>query len=137
MPEKNNSNSNAVLSNSKRKRGNPNIKQHAFKPGQSGNPGGRPKRMRTLISLAISDSLAEKANDDRTYADLIGEKIVKEAATGENWLPAAKEALDRTEGKPAQAIKLDADIQTTSAERVKEIISAISGRIGEAAASRD
>lgn len=40
---------------------NPNLKAHAFKPGQSGNPGGRPK--------AFGDYIREKTLDGRLLVD--------------------------------------------------------------------
>ncbi len=79
-----------------------------FKPGASGNPKGRPKL--TLLSEAIRAQLAVVAPDadERTYAEVIAEKLCTEAAAG-NVL-AAREIADRTEGKPKQAIDVDLSV---------------------------
>jgi len=79
-----------------------------FQPGASGNRKGRPKL--TLLSEAIRAQLAVVAPDadERTYAEVIAEKLCTEAAAG-NVL-AAREIADRTEGKPKQALDLDLQV---------------------------
>lgn len=96
----------------------------AWKPGQSGNPAGRPK-YRTL-SEAIRAKLREKAAaGDTTYADAIAQCLV-EIASGEfvgmmgvsaAIVSAVKEIGDRTEGKARQVIEIDpvANAQNTLA----------------------
>lgn len=104
----------------KRKRGNVDlIAPYQFKPGQSGNPGGRPKK------LAITDLLKEQLDkpipeamkaklppifsevygDSPTFADMIAFKLVAMSAKGDMF--AMKELLDRVEGKVAQTQKLE------------------------------
>ncbi len=46
--------------------------------------------------------------DERTYAEVIAEKLCTEAASGN--VNAAREIADRTEGKPKQAIDVDLSI---------------------------
>jgi hypothetical protein len=79
-----------------------------FKPGASGNPNGRPRL--TLLSEAIRAQLAVEAPDadEKTYAEVIAEKLCTEAASGN--VHAAREIADRTEGKPKQAIDVDLSI---------------------------
>ena len=79
-----------------------------FQPGASGNPKGRPKL--TLLTEAIRAQLAVGAPDadERTYAEVIAEKLCTEAAAG-NVL-AAREIADRTEGRPKQAIDVDLSV---------------------------
>jgi hypothetical protein len=79
-----------------------------FKPGASGNPNGRPKL--TLLSEAIRAQLAVTAldADEKTYAEVIAEKLCTEAASG-NVL-AAREIADRTEGKAKQQVDVDLSI---------------------------
>lgn len=77
-----------------------------FQPGQSGNPSGRPKSI--TLSEAYRKALAQAYPDDpegRTYAEVIADKIVMSAATGE--VSSAREIADRTEGKPRQALDID------------------------------
>jgi len=81
----------------------------AFKPGQSGNPAGRPKSI--TLSEALRLELAKVLPNDtqeRTFAELIAQQLVKAAATGN--ILAAKEIADRTEGKPKQAIAMDMNV---------------------------
>jgi len=77
-----------------------------FAPGQSGNPGGRPK------SKKLSDAyraIAESDLDDpvpvRTNAEAIARKIFLMAKRGN--LSAAREIADRCEGRPMMRIEND------------------------------
>jgi hypothetical protein len=81
----------------------------AFKPGQSGNPAGRPKSI--TLSEALRLELAKVLPNDtqeRTFAEVIAQSLVLAAATGN--ILAAKEIADRTEGKPKQAIAMDVSV---------------------------
>src|ERR1017187_8896493 len=64
-----------------------------FMPGQSGNPGGLPRK-------PASERLIRRllANDETELAEII-EALVIKAKTGD--VPALKEVLDRAEGKVA------------------------------------
>lgn len=75
--------------------------EHRFRPGQSGNPSGRPKgrslaaRLRTIID--------RETKDGKDYGDLIMEVLVKAALKGD--MKAMGYILDRVDGKLAQPIK--------------------------------
>src|SRR5262249_6157155 len=74
---------------------------HRFKPGQSGNPGGRPRTAK--VSEACRDKLASFIPGDaegRTYAEGIADKLVQLALRGD--IRAAQELADRAEGRPSQ-----------------------------------
>ena len=89
-------------------RGNP-PKDTRWKPGQSGNPAGRPKSI--TLSEALRIELAKVLPNDtheRTFAELIAQQLVKAAATGN--ILAAKEIADRTEGKPKQAVDMTMNV---------------------------
>jgi len=78
--------------------GNP----YAFKPGQSGNPAGRPKGIR-YISEGYRERLAQINGSDaqgRTNAEVIADIIVGAALSGDT--KAITEVTDRTEGRPKQ-----------------------------------
>ncbi len=82
---------------------------NTFKPGQSGNPAGRPK------SITLSDALRlEMAKvfpgdtQERTFAEVIAQRLVRSAATGN--ILAAKEIADRTEGRPKQQVDVDLSV---------------------------
>ena len=79
-----------------------------FKPGESGNPEGRPKL--TLLSEALREQLATvlPGVDERTIAEHIARSLVREAIKGN--VAAAKEIADRTEGKPKQSVDVNASI---------------------------
>ena len=72
-----------------------------FRPGQSGNPAGRPRRKTLGECIAAlldeTDLYGKPIPGGRSVADLLALTIVKEALEGK--FPFAKEILDRTEGK--------------------------------------
>jgi Family of unknown function (DUF5681) len=87
------------------------IAPYCFKPGQSGNPGGRPKKPLTdllewqLVQRVPGDKLG------RSYAQLLIASIVKRAIKKSDIL--AKEIFDRIEGKVAtpEPGKADTDVR--------------------------
>ena len=93
---------NKSLPENRRKTGEANLERGAqtrFKPGQSGNPGGRPRTAK--ISEACRTKLASLIPGDvqrRTYAQAIADKLVQLALKGD--IRAAQELADRAEGKP-------------------------------------
>jgi hypothetical protein len=70
---------------------NPNLKP--FKPGESGNPGGKTKK--PLVDRMLQEALSA---DDSAKAKKIAEKLVSMAEHGS--LNAIKLIAERTEGKP-------------------------------------
>jgi hypothetical protein len=101
-----------------------------FRPGQSGNPLGRPKWK--LLSDTYRAKLAELVPGDkrgRNYAEAIADVVFAAALRGK--IGAFQEIADRTEGKPAQAISVSGDVQLTVAEidaRLEELLKAASSR---------
>jgi len=81
------------------------LKPGRWKPGESGNPKGRPAFKHTLTSL-IRDELTKLSPDGRTYEQLLAEAIVKgaiaKANSGDGRL--AELVLERVEGKVSQSI---------------------------------
>src|SRR5437867_7249017 len=76
-----------------------------YKPGQSGNPGGRPKK--TKLTEAYRQLLEELVPGDpegRTYAQLIALSMAQSAMKGR--ADCAREIGDRTEGRARQAIDI-------------------------------
>ena len=103
--------------------GNP----HAFKPGQSGNPKGRPKSI--TLSEAYRKELSKIVPNDpegRTYAEVLAEKMREKAFSGD--VQALREMADRTEGKPRQTVAL-------SVERREQLEAAVEGIMRDAAAA--
>ena len=78
-----------------------------WQPGQSGNPGGRPKT--APLSHACRELLARPVPDDpegRTYAEVIAEMLGKKAIEGD--IRAAQEIADRAEGRARQSVEINA-----------------------------
>lgn len=96
-----------------------------FKPGQSGNPAGRPKSI--TLSEAYRKQLAMTDETDplkRTFAEVLAEQMIVKAKTGD--VAALKEVADRVEGKAKQTI-------TLSTDRREQVERAIDRMIGRAA----
>ena len=70
-----------------------------FKPGQSGNPGGRPKTkpFRDALRRAV-----EAAGDDTQRLDMVALALYSKALEGD--VSAIKEVADRLDGKVPQGI---------------------------------
>lgn len=89
--------------------------------GQVLNPLGRGARkpvsdaIRALLARPAEDALTDKP---KTIAQQIALNLVTQALGGENAFSAAKEVIDRVEGKPAQAIVGD-----DSLDPVRSVIS--------------
>ncbi len=93
-----------------------------FKPGQSGNPAGRPKN-ELCITAMLRNQLDEIAditlkdgtkNTEKTWAELIVEAVLRGAATGDGRL--TKELLDRLEGKVADKFHGEVKVYRTVEE---------------------
>jgi hypothetical protein len=80
---------------------------NGFKPGQSGNPAGRPKSITLSEALRMELAKANPQGDgEQTYAEAIAQMLCEQAAEHNNIM-AAKEIADRTEGKPRQTVDVD------------------------------
>ena len=82
-----------------------NSEKTRWKPGQSGNPGGRPKT--APLSQACRELLAAPLPNDperRTYAQAIAQALAEKAVAGD--IRAAQELADRAEGRARQAIEV-------------------------------
>lgn len=109
----------------------PQLRPFHFKPGQSGNPKGRPKRgplsdsIARMLELQVPKEMIEKANLKRskalpkkaTFADLIVFAMVQQALKGN--VGAFKEMLNRSEGKTPQHLTL------SSTDKLDQLMDAI------------
>ena len=88
-----------------------------FRPGQSPNPGGRPKRkpMTDAYSARLDQKVSEYFGPDElaripkklretTVADFIAYSVIGEVVAGRNKVHAAREITDRVEGKVPLAV---------------------------------
>jgi hypothetical protein len=96
-----------------------NLREHTWKPGQSGNPNGRPKAMPitdayrkwgSKPALEVNPRMVEalrskgfEVDDDATFADVAALAQWVEASKGKT--PAISEIADRMEGKAIQRIE--------------------------------
>lgn len=78
-------------------------KEYQWKPGQSGNPGGKGKRESLTAMLR---RVLEKDHNGKSIGELLVERLVKEALGGK--LPHIKEVLDRVEGRVKEKIEVEA-----------------------------
>lgn len=92
----------------------------AFAPGQSGNPGGKPKRAK-LFTNALLASLKKTDENNVEAIQRIADKLAQLAEEGD--VHAIKEIADRVEGKVPQAIVGDDDADPiTLIHRIERII---------------
>lgn len=95
-----------------------------FKPGQSGNPGGRPKKTpyteahRVIAEMVGVAGLNILPTD--TIAECVAKIMAREALKGK--VNAAKEIADRTDGTPRQMVEISG--QDGSAVQVEARLSA-------------
>ena len=88
----------------------PEMEARKWKPGESGNMSGRPKRKpltdayAALLDKPIPSDMARqlKLDESTTYAQVIAMSLVREAVKGK--VNAAAEVADRVEGKITQPI---------------------------------
>jgi hypothetical protein len=79
------------------------LEPYQWKPGQSGNPHGRPKTI--TLSEAYRTALAQPVPRDprgRCFAEKIADSLVLKASRGD--CRAAEEICNRLEGRPPQAL---------------------------------
>ncbi len=89
---------------------------YRWKPGQSGNPSGRPAIQK--LSAAIRNILGQSVPglDGVTYAELIAETLAEKAAAGD--VRAAEILADRAEGRPSQSLDLQVTQLTERFEKM-------------------
>lgn len=75
-----------------------------FKPGQSGNPGGRPKMKPWTAAIQERADLPVSKDDSRAALRAVVEKLFEMALAGD--LAAIREIIDRSEGKAVQGIEI-------------------------------
>lgn len=92
--------------------GNPLIKEYAWKPGQSGNPGGQ--WAEKPFVKALRDALKEENNKDSLRK--IAQKLIDLAIEGESW--AIQMIGDRLDGKTPQTVTFTRDPRAMSMDEI-------------------
>ena len=97
-----------------------------FRPGQSGNPKGRPRT--TGLIAALRAAVGETVPDGRTVEQCLVDKLVAQGLRGNQQ--AIAEIFDRLEGRPRQRVDLDINditkqLEGRSAEELYFIASAL------------
>lgn len=88
-----------------------------WKKGQTGNPDGRPKGSPSIVA-AIKRKLKDEyegcdsdLQEKKTYLDKVVEKYFDEIIeSGDKTL--LRDVIDRTDGKPVQTNKIEADVES-------------------------
>ena len=84
-----------------------------WQPGQSGNPGGRPRRKplsdaySALLGQTVPPEIARqlRISETSTYAEVVAMALLKEAVKGK--VNAAAELADRVEGRVMERVQVD------------------------------
>jgi hypothetical protein len=95
---------------------------YKFKPGQSGNPGGRPKKKPIT---EIYDRLLA----DPELVPIIEESVRKMITSGRMvGMLQLKEMAERVEGKVTQAVKLDGEIKVSLSDAIQKARQRVMGK---------
>jgi hypothetical protein len=96
------------------KRGAAQLAQYKWPKGTSGNPSGRPKRLRITedirkyldveVPVAVLKRFKIPLDTKIVFSELIAMRLIDKATRGN--IPAAREIADRDEGKPKQRIEI-------------------------------
>jgi hypothetical protein len=80
----------------------------AWKPGQSGNPGGRPKR-KPIAELLLAELEKATGKSDVTKMEKLAARLVSIALSGNrsDSIAAIRLIMSYTDGLPAQSVEID------------------------------
>ena len=87
-----------------------------WKPGQSGNPGGRPRTRPHTDELAKLLEGEAPNSDGKSWAFVIAEALLKRARKGD--VRAFAVLANRMEGRPHQSIAVDVNANMSLSERI-------------------
>jgi hypothetical protein len=104
------------LPKQQKKRGNPRISEYGWKPGQSGNPGGRPKKK--WLTEVVEELLEEKLQNEEfrvAYKEAMWQRLMSQRVVGAMTLD---KVWERTEGKVTQPVEMTVNLSL--AERLEK-----------------
>jgi len=98
------------------------IKPHQFRPGQSGNPGGRPRKGKFAeILISMADELVPDDPKRRTWKRFLADQIFLQAAKGN--VQAFAEIVNRVEGKAVQRVDSERNLlENDPKEKLRALI---------------
>lgn len=95
------------------------LRSTSFKPGQSGNPGGRPKRPATVEAHQIAVDVKAAARSHTTAAiQTLVDAMQSERASWAARVAAANALLDRGWGKASQALEHAGAVEVVKTNRL-------------------
>jgi hypothetical protein len=93
----------------------------SFKPGVSGNPGGRPKRTQTIkVRKIVADAKAAACELTQDAIDTLSSVMKDAKAPPAARVGAANAILDRAHGRPSQAIAHSGSVATWDLDRLSD-----------------
>lgn len=80
----------------------------AWKPGESGNPGGRPKKGNTWADILeeVGEQIEKKSG--KTFKSLVSKRLWVECVNGN--VTAIKELMNRMDGMPKQNVGVEGSV---------------------------
>lgn len=97
-------------------------KKYQFQPGQSGNPGGRPRKGKFAEMLtAMADEIVPDDPKRRTWKRFLADQIFLQAAKGN--VQAFAEIVNRVEGKAVQRVDSERNLlENDPKEKLRALI---------------
>ncbi len=89
-----------------------------FRPGESGNPHGRPPKNRSVAEYVR----AKSGEDGRRYIDLLDELAMDEKQPARIRIDAARILLSRGFGNPVEEVSIETSSEVLRATQLREIL---------------